>query len=190
MTRKVVKIEYVILEGEIDNEPPPKVYSYRNHMQPEYGSHTSVIALPDKSGKIPDLPIPLERYKIIQACKDAGIDVGVEVIRAQHVSRAFVSNPRMIGTVQRFTFQLFQGQSRYMPIIVRFETSGGYVQDFPMCLDEIETVENARKQLGMIEVTTPMKRQETIGEEIIKDILRERHGVLPFNRMDQHPFDD
>jgi hypothetical protein len=180
---KYVKKHYDVLSGEVDMEPKHSysaTMSYHDRMA-EHNRGSSVICLPDQGTSMPVMPVPMLKYRMINACKDAGINVGVKVIRVVHMNKNFIENPRFIGVVWRFTFDLFPGMASYCPIVVRFSQGDGF-QDFAFKQEELETIDKAKELLHLNDIAAT-QRPGSVGEEIIKDIMRERHGVIPF----RHP---
>ena len=165
---KYVRKPYEVLEGEVENKwyvAPPA---------PPESSFTPRIVDASAMGPM-RVPTAKERYRLIREAQSHGIEIGSKVIRVNAISRTCIDNPRFIGTVTRFLFSMWPGSLTYRPLCVRFENQDGSFQEFPFHFAEIETVENARKQIELFTKTTT-----SMEERILEDIGKERNGVVPF----------
>ncbi len=163
------------MAGEIDNEPPVvKTSSYSSYPR----TNSSVIQLPDHTRHSTLLPSAQDRFKMIRACKAAGIDVGVKVIRVNNINKYYVENPTFIGEVTGFLMSMYPGHTEYRPILVRFTVAVSGWQDMPFLLRELETLENAKNQVE--ETSNTPRIIQSLQDGVIQDLMRQRSGVLPF----------
>ena len=167
---KYVKKEYEVLSGEVENKYCPALRQVETRSSP--------IILPhEEASHDTRLPPAKIRYKMIKYAQEQGMTIGTEVIRVIHITPAYLSNPRMIGRISRFIFHIFPGVREYKPILVRFTNSDGSHQEFAFSYSELETVENAKKQLKLFSATT-----KSLEEAVLEDVLKERNGVIPFRK--------
>lgn len=180
-------IEYPVLEGDINNEPPIPKSIYKPYVSPL----DNVITLPNQNQKRSVLiPTPQERFEIVKAAKELGFHVGVKVIRADQVTANFVKNPRMIGTLDKFLFTLYPGWAKYLPLLISFNSEVGYPQSFPFDVHEVELLDDALERLAL-EKLESVHTDSTMQDNIIADIMKEKHGVIPFiHPRGQHNCED
>ena len=172
---KYVKLDYEVLEGTIESsipEPTWKGYGNKTIALPDYSKDTNALLMPD----------PKDRYTMIQAARLAGVNVGARVIRVNHIKKELINNRFMIGVVQKFLWHMMPGYTRFLPILVRFNIGNQGYQDLPFELRELETLENAKKQLEIRDkIITNLQEDTTdLRQAVISDLLKERSGVIPF----------
>lgn len=179
MTKYKIK-ERIVLDGDITNsywkDPTPIKKAWQNNNDSPVTS--KIICLPDKT----EFPFPttLERFRLITAIKKAGIYVGLKVIRVDLMNSHFINNPHMHGTVKGFAMTLVNGYNEYKPILVAYKDSSEEEHIFAFSLNEIESLDKARKELNI-----PAAEPNDIADKIIADLEKQRHGVVPFK---QHSF--
>lgn len=171
---KQIRKEYLVLDGEIENiwAPKPLEPAWRSNYNSQ--AQSNVIHLPDKTGFLLELPSPKDRYEMIQKAKEAGLTFGAKVVRVCNMTAAHLDNPRLHGIITRYTFNLFPNQKKYRPIVVRFEYTMGFSQEIPFLAEELETVENARKQFGL-----PSEKEISAALRDLDSERREFLGLSP-----------
>jgi hypothetical protein len=138
-------VPYEVLDGEIENpfyKPPP------SEVLSEVKSN-NVIVLPNRMDTSHGvLPPGRERFRMINAAKAEGLDIGVSVIRVRHINQYMINESHLIGIIDKFTMHMYPGETVYRPIVVRFPTMGTAYQDFPFVAAELEVWSKAKEQLA------------------------------------------
>jgi hypothetical protein len=121
------------------------------------------------------LPSSIDKIALINKCKAQGLTIGTKVIRVRHITEFMLTQTHLVGTVHQFTLTMVPGYTEYRPIIVRFELGATNYSDMPFNPEELETLENAHKQVAF------KKAQDAkLEERVISDIMQQSSGVIPF----------